>query len=153
MKDVINELYSNNESIILISEIDSKIDFYKLKYYKKYLTKLVHSMNESELKVFHRKAISNKTARTFEKFLFKYFYKYSIDFVKKEDFNKTKNKEPKDAVKLRVQKHRQNNKDLKSLQLMVTPEVKHTFDMVRKENKLTGNQVLKHLLKKAGFLV
>ncbi len=152
MDELINSLFSSSQSDVMINEIDKKIDFYKLKYYKKYVIKLIHSMNEKEFKDFHNKATSNKTARTFEKFLFKYFYKHSIEFVKKEDFNKTKNKEPKEAIKKRVERYRENNKDLKSLQLMVSPHVKHAFDMVRKENKLTGNQVLTHLLIKSGFL-
>lgn len=152
MTDLIKEIYFNDSSKRLIEEIKQKIDFHRLKYYNKYFLKLIESMNEKEIKEFNKKIKNNHTARSLEKLLFKYFYKYSVKFIKKDDFNKNKKKEPKDIVKKRVQKYREKNKDLKSLQIMVEPDIKYAFDMVKKTNNVTGQELLRILLKKAGFL-
>lgn len=152
MNDLIKDIYMRDDSKKLINDIFNLIELYHLKYYKKYILKLMDSISLNEFRIFHNKAISNKTARTFEKFLIKYFHKFNIHFISKFDYNKSKNKEQKEVVNKRVKKFRQKNTNLKSLQIMVEPNIKYIFDIVKKENNITSQELLKYLLKNANFL-
>ena len=152
MNDLIKDIYMRDDSKKLINDIFNLIELYHLKYYKKYILKLMDSKSLNEFRIIHNKAISNKTGRTFEKFLIKYFHKFNIHFISKFDYNKSKNKEQKEVVNKRVKKFRQKNTNLKSLQIMVEPNIKYIFDIVKKENNITSQELLMYLLKNANFL-